>query len=137
MKINEILVVKDFTFAAAHRLPLHEGLCSNIHGHTYKLRVGISGMVDGKTGMVVDFTALKEVVNEVLVCLDHKYLNNVYHLANFPSDSPTAERMTQWFCGCLSLRLGGDVRTAGCRLDFIRLYESPTSYAEWRRGDPL
>ena len=31
------------TFAAAHRLPEHEGKCARLHGHTYGLEVTVEG----------------------------------------------------------------------------------------------
>ncbi|MCD6102754.1 MAG: 6-carboxytetrahydropterin synthase, partial [Thermotogaceae bacterium] len=34
-----MLISKEFTFDAAHRLMKYKGKCENLHGHTYKLRV--------------------------------------------------------------------------------------------------
>ena len=49
-----------FTISAAHRLPGH-GQCANIHGHTYRFDVELSGDV-GSGGMVVDFHDMDEQI---------------------------------------------------------------------------
>lgn len=133
----EITVVKEFTFDAAHYLPNHPGKCQNTHGHTYRLQVGFTGPVDLETGMVVDFGELKKTIEKIIVeKLDHTYLNLINDektvIPNFPCQLPTAENMVLW----ITLELG---KTAMAQqeglveLSFVRLYETPTSYAEWRR----
>lgn len=123
----EITVVKEFTFDAAHQLPNHPGKCKNVHGHTYRMQIGIKGAVDPNTGMVVDFAEAKELVNKIIIDkLDHCYLNE-----QLPYYSPTAENMVTWIVEKLfdlfAVEWEGLVR-----LCFVRLYETPTSYAEWR-----
>lgn len=54
-------IFRDFEFDAAHRLLKHEGSCSNIHGHRYKIRVKVGGEQD-EMGRVIDFGKLKSVV---------------------------------------------------------------------------
>lgn len=36
-------VSKEFSFDMAHILDGHDGKCRNLHGHTYKLQVEVSG----------------------------------------------------------------------------------------------
>lgn len=36
-------VSKEFSFDMAHLLDGHDGKCQNLHGHTYKLQVEITG----------------------------------------------------------------------------------------------
>ena len=52
---------KDFTFEAAHRLPLvpqgHK--CGRLHGHSFMVRLEITGEVDPHTGWIIDFAELK------------------------------------------------------------------------------
>lgn len=57
-------------FSAAHYLPGHKK-CGKMHGHNYKVRAEIEGKVDEKTGMVVDFGKVKEVLRR----FDHQTLN--------------------------------------------------------------
>ena len=128
-----ITVVKEFTFDAAHYLPNYDGPCSNLHGHTYKLQVGIKGEID-ESGMVMDFKKLKEMVQSYVNALDHSYLNELEgrEFGAFPAKMPTAEKMVEWFVRHVSSDLA--YADTSLRLDFIRLYETPTSYAEWRES---
>ena len=63
------LKIKHF-FDAAHQLPDTDNLvtkaCANLHGHTYAVEVDIIGK-DLKGGMVIDFKAIKNIIDE----LDH------------------------------------------------------------------
>ena len=66
-------------FDASHQLPDTEYLvtkaCSNLHGHTYKVIVELeAGNKALKGGMVLDFKAVKEIIN----ILDHKHVNDVF-----------------------------------------------------------
>lgn len=67
-----ITVKREFRFEAAHRLPLHNGACANLHGHSYKVKVTV-GSKDGKlqnegpaSGMVIDFKTLSSVVKDII-----------------------------------------------------------------------
>ena len=60
-------IVKEFIFDAAHQLQGHHGLCKNVHGHTYKLQVGVYGAVKDEPGttdegMVIDCEELEKIV---------------------------------------------------------------------------
>ena len=51
----------------AHSLPGHDGLCKNIHGHSYELLVTLIGEPipdprSPKYGMVIDFKDLKTII---------------------------------------------------------------------------
>lgn len=124
---KQVTVVKEFTFDAAHYLPNHPGKCKNFHGHTYKLQVGITGEIDAETGMVADFSFVKEVVQDIVSLIDHVCLNEIKS-DTFPAYQPTAERMVLWVRNVLFLRW----TPVNSKVSFIRLYETPTSYAEWR-----
>ena len=127
MPKTEITVVKEFEFEAAHYLPDYDGPCKRMHGHSYRLQVGMTGSINPKTGMVIDFSKLKKLVGEFVDFMDHECLNTIKSNA-FPAMMPTAEYMVLW----LSLKLTSFLRQEEPRLTFIRLYETPTSYAEWR-----
>ena len=124
--MEQIMVVKEFTFDAAHRLPEHPGPCKNLHGHTYRLQVGVRGPVDPKTGMVIDFGTLKRIVVDLLSELDHSYLNEV-----LPNIVPTAENIVCWIQDTLTRA----VLSLSVSLVLIRLWETPTSYAEWKERE--
>jgi 6-pyruvoyltetrahydropterin/6-carboxytetrahydropterin synthase len=123
---NNITVVKQLTFDSAHFLSNYDGLCKNMHGHTYKFELGITGRIDEKTGMVMDFKIIKSEMNKIKELLDHKLLNEI-EIYDFPKTNPTAENMVIWIRNMFQNKFNNDSIT------FIRLWETPTSYAEWRK----
>ncbi len=128
-----ITITKIFEFAAAHRLPYHDGLCHNLHGHSYKLEITVGKKIKElllddanfkdwpSKGMVMDFSDLKKIVKEKAIdILDHKYLNDIV-------SNPTAELLILHIRGLI----GNEIEKRA-RLVRIRLWESSTSYAEWK-----
>ena len=108
-----------FTFEAAHRLAWHPGKCRNLHGHSYRLDVTVSGPLDGN-GVVMDFDLLTAIVErEVIERWDHTDLNTVL-------DNPTAE--------LLAHRAWTLLTEAGLSLGGLRLWETQHSYAELTTG---
>lgn len=123
-------ITKRFTFCYGHRLPGYPGKCSNQHGHNSILEIEVTGLVspDGPyKGMIFDFGDLKGFVEkQVIEILDHHYLNDV-----FPeSFQPTAENLVLWIRGRL---VEGLFSLARLELIRVRLYETDTAWAEWRR----
>ena len=119
-----ITVTKIFEFEAAHHLPDYLGSCRNLHGHSYKMEVEVSGYQKGKEplksypNMIVDFGDLKRVVyREVITKLDHSNLNEHFHY-------PTAEHMVQEIAVTLQEFFV---------VERVRLWETSTSYAEWKK----
>lgn len=116
----KISIAKHFVFEAAHVLPNREcyGACANLHGHSYKMTVQISGEVDKETGMLMNFKELKEIVNNCVVKpYDHALLNDFFEV-------PTAENMLPTIYKNISLALPSHIH-----LDFVKLYETQDSYA--------
>ena len=66
-------IAKEFTWEMGHRLPFHSGKCKNLHGHSYKCMVELTGDPD-KNGMVMDYYDLKKVVEPILDDLDHSFM---------------------------------------------------------------
>lgn len=69
---------KEFRFEMAHVLTNYDGLCGNLHGHSYKCLVtfGSDVLLDG---MVMDFSKVKELVkNKVLDEMDHAFAYNLF-----------------------------------------------------------
>ncbi len=117
-----MIIFKEFTFDSAHRLPNYSGKCSQLHGHTYKLQVGIKGRPSKETGMVVDFVWLSQLVKDkVIEKYDHKLLNEFWK-------NPTAEVMAADILRQLK-KAGGE------QIDVVRLWETPTSYVEVTTAD--
>jgi 6-pyruvoyltetrahydropterin/6-carboxytetrahydropterin synthase len=108
-------VTRAFTFEAAHQLPWHEGKCRNLHGHSYRLEVTVEGPV-GPQGIVVDFAAIKEVVERVVIAAyDLRYLNDLL-------DNPTAE--------LLATEIWKVIEAADLAVARIRLWETADSFVE-------
>jgi len=127
---KRVLVSKEFTFDAAHHLHCYEGKCKNLHGHTYKVIFGISGFVN-EIGILIDFGDIKEIwKQEIEPFLDHRYLNEV-----LPPMNTTAENMVVWIYEKMNdaLQASDRLKYDGARVEFVRLFETPTSYAEARR----
>lgn len=119
------VITKQFRFEAAHQLPHHRGKCARPHGHSYLLEVSLRGPVKEQPGasdhgMVLDFSALGEVVRESVVArLDHHDLNEVTGIYT------TAENLVHWIWERLV--------EAGLPEELlwrVRLWETATSYAE-------
>lgn len=90
-----------FDFESAHLLPHHPGKCKELHGHSYRLVVTVDRPVDAHTGLAIDFSELKRVVQGAVVdVLDHRFLNDLL-------DNPTAERIAAWAWARLSPLLPG------------------------------
>jgi len=86
-------IFKEFMIEAAHRLPHvppgHK--CGRLHGHSFRVEVGIRGAVGRDTGWVMDFADVKEAFVPLFDKLDHHYLNEVEGLEN-----PTSENLARW-----------------------------------------
>lgn len=70
--MGKLHITKEFSFEMAHMLDGYNGRCRNIHGHSYRLFVTISGNPCTDTsshafGMVMDFSELKRIVNEEII----------------------------------------------------------------------
>lgn len=67
-------IAKEFRWEMGHRLPLHEGACRNLHGHSYRMVVEVEGEINPLTGMVIDFADISAKVKPFLLELDHAFL---------------------------------------------------------------
>ncbi len=104
-------IVKEFDFAAAHFLTKYKGKCENLHGHTYKLLVTITGELN-EDDMVMDFGDIKYIVKQhVLSKLDHSSLNDHF-------ENPSCELVAKWIYKTLQPHLP---------VTEVQLWETPTS----------
>jgi 6-pyruvoyltetrahydropterin/6-carboxytetrahydropterin synthase len=123
-----------FTFAAGHRYwverwPAAEnqrifGSLTVAHGHNYTVDVTVRGPIDETTGMVIDLSELKRIVNDAVVDrFDHADLNAD---PLFRDRVPTTENIAIVVWGLLAPKLGVD------RLWQVRVWEDPTLYVDYR-----
>jgi 6-pyruvoyltetrahydropterin/6-carboxytetrahydropterin synthase len=101
------------------------GKCNNPHGHghNYTLEVTIAGTPDATTGMVIDLTELKELLErEVMQRMDHRFLN--YEVAELKGMIPTCENLAVviWNLLASKIRQG--------KLHRVRLYEARDLFAD-------
>ena len=147
--MSVIRITKEFNFEMAHALWNYNGLCKNIHGHSYKLFVTIIGKPSNdpashNNGMLVDFSELKTLVKEnVIGFYDHslvlfknsepELLQNVsnmfekFHIVDF---QPTCENLVLDIANRILSKLPAELK-----LHSIRLNETATAYAEWHATD--
>jgi len=109
----------DFQFEAAHRLPqVPEGhKCARLHGHSFWVRITITGDMNPQTGWIMDFDDISQAFSPLLEQLDHHYLNEVPGLEN-----PTSEHLARWIWARLKPALPElteveikETCTTGCR----------------------
>ena len=144
-----IRLTKEFRFETSHALWNYDGLCKNMHGHSYILQVTIKGQpIDDsknpKNGMVMDFGHLKDIVNQEIVApLDHsvilsktaphqdlKNIAQMFERFHVWEEQPTCENMVQNFAEKIIKRLPSDIT-----LVKVKLHETATSFAEWWAED--
>ena len=88
-----MVIFKEFSFEAAHRLPrVPQGhKCGRLHGHSFRVVVHVSGQVGDEVGWVQDFAEIKAAFKPLYDQLDHQYLNEIEGLEN-----PTSENLARW-----------------------------------------
>lgn len=144
-----IRVTKRFDFEMAHALLAYNGVCKNVHGHTYELEVTLIGDAKNEPGhpedgMVMDFGQLKNIVKtKIIQVFDHALVINA--LTPAPQKEalaltterltvlgfqPTSENLVTYFAGILQQEIPSNVS-----LFSLRLYETKTSFAEWFASD--
>lgn len=114
-------------FDAAHQLnnPKKDALwnndtygpCGRTHGHTWWVEFTLCGKVNVDSGMLVNFTILKGLIDR----FDHKVVNDIVEL-------PTAENLVGYFVNEL---IGLDLFT----YVKVKVWESDHAYAEDEWGN--
>lgn len=116
------LMVED-SFSAAHQLRGYEGPCERLHGHTWKVRVFLSGGKTDKLGIVVDFKTVKAKLGEIIGEFDHGNLNDLKY---FGKANPTSENVAKLVFQKLKGEFGG-----GVNVSKVTVFESPTTSASY------
>ena len=132
-----VYLTRRASFSASHRLwsdqlteaenyAIYEK-CANPHGHghNYTLEVTVQGVPNPRTGMVLNLTDLKHVLNEQIVkWVDHKHLN--YDVSWLEGFIPTTEVLVIKFWERLTESL-----PAGMLYE-VKLYETENNFASYR-----
>jgi len=133
---NKVAVFRREHFNAAHRLYNSAwsdaentavfGKCSlpHYHGHNYELEIKVVGLVDEKTGFVMDMKKLSDLVQEqVIERFDHKNLN--LDTQEFKNLNPTAENIAVVIFNLLRPQIDAALEL------MVRLYETPRNFVEY------
>lgn len=136
-------ISKQYHWEMGHRLPFHKGLCKNIHGHSYKLNVEITGGLD-KNGMVIDFFDLNKIVKPIIEKYDHAFLcwKGDKKVLDFLTKNKmkkvvvdyhsTVENICSDFVDKITNELL-DIKGHKFEELTVKIFESPNSYAEKSR----
>jgi len=145
--MEKIRITKEFKFEMAHALYGYDGLCANIHGHSYRLWVTVRGNVKKenkhiKDGMVMDFLDLKSIIKPTII---NRYDHSLVLNANSPHANldlsafdkvyylpyqPTSENLVSDFANSITSLLPENVE-----LLKVVLSETVSSFAEWNSED--
>ena len=141
-----MIISKTIEIDMGHRLPNHKSKCFNIHGHRYKIKVAVNGLLVDKKGssdegMVVDFGDLKKIMlEEIDDVYDHgfvmykidpmqEYFVRLRKVFNqkiiFVDFVPTAENLAKHWYQILEKRL----KEINIEMSYIKVWETPTSTA--------
>lgn len=144
-----MLVTKEIEIDMAHRVPNHKSKCSNLHGHRYKIEVGVNDkVIDEKgvssEGMVIDFGDLKEIMVKEL---DTKFDHNAMFYEGDPATLvfeeisssqkkkivfvpfiPTAENLAKYWYELIEIPL----KERGIKISHVKVWETPTSTATYQ-----
>jgi len=105
------------SFSSAHKLNGYEGLCKNLHGHNWKVRICVMCDVLDEIGMAMDFGIIKNMLNEMLSELDHQYLND---LPAFKEMNPTSENLARY----IYEKMGQKLSQCPCEVVETEVWES-------------
>ena len=145
-----MLVTKQIEIDMGHRVPNHESKCRNLHGHRYKIEVGVDDKVITEKGvsdegMVIDFGDLKEIMmNEIDRWFDHGFvmyksdeyfkefatLNLKGQKIIFVPFIPTVENLTKYWYEILKPIL----KKRNIKIKYVKVWETPTSTATYEEN---
>lgn len=111
-------------FSAAHQLRFLDGTLEPLHGHNWRVQVTYSGQQLDSAGVLIDFTRLKPVLDDILSRLHERHLNDC---PAFRDRDPSAENVAVHIAEQLGERFPTEVQLA-C----VEVEEAPGCIARFR-----
>jgi len=141
-----MLIEREIQIDMGHRVPNHKSKCRNLHGHRYKIVVGVDDKVittpgSSDEGMVIDFADLKQIMMEHIDAkLDHGFM--MYEQDAFIQDFlnyrdqeeqkiivvpfiPTAENISEY----IFKNIAEALKEKGIKLRHVKVWETPNCMA--------
>lgn len=145
-----MLITKEIEIDMAHRVPSHNGKCRSVHGHRYRIEVGVDDKIvieKGRSdeGMVIDFSDLKKIMmDEIDELYDHNsifsaedpILNLVGEIQRVTMQPkkiiivgfiPTAENLARHWYEVLEPKL----QEKDIAIHHVKVWETPSSTATY------
>lgn len=132
-------ITKVFRFPIGHRLSKigETNKCSFLHGHNFSLEVRVKSYNLNEKDMVMDFSDLKKLVNEIIDFWDHAMFLNENdntpvencNVHRFDGD-PTAEVLCRYLFNEIEGRL-----PTGIHVDSVSIWETDDSKATYKESE--
>jgi 6-pyruvoyltetrahydropterin/6-carboxytetrahydropterin synthase len=111
-------------FASAHQLRGYKGACEKLHGHNWKVQIFVLAERLNDIDIAIDFHELKKLAEEVIMPLDHGFLNDIFP---FTEKNPSSENIAKWIYDSLRKKLDND----DVNLSAVTVWESETASATY------
>jgi 6-pyruvoyltetrahydropterin/6-carboxytetrahydropterin synthase len=113
------------TFSAAHALRNYPGVCARIHGHNWKIKIGLKAEKTDNSGITADYAVLKKMVDELVLQFDHNYFNDHPY---FKSINPTSENISKFIYTELEKKIPPSIE-----MDFVQISETSDFSVMYRK----
>jgi len=126
--------VEGFAFDSSHYTLGSSDKCMSLHGHTFRVDVEVEGEVDERTGMVVDFAVIKDVVKKVLESWDHSLIVPEHEVDKVKLNGPFKRRIkvvkaSAGTTECIAIKLAEEIYSELKLPVKVKVYEGSRSYA--------
>ena len=111
-------------FQASHQLTLSDGSKESVHDHDWVVTANISSEKLNNMGVVMDFRALKAMIDKMVAEFNNKELGSIGY---FQQNNPSAENVAKYIYTKLLIEL-----PKGVKLQSIRVVEEPGCSATFR-----
>jgi len=111
-------------FQASHQLTMPDGSKEPVHDHEWVVTVILSSEKLNNMGIVMDFQALKTMIDKIIAGFNNKPLESIGY---FQRNNPSAENVAKYIYDKLLTKL-----PKGVKLQNVRVVEEPGCSATFR-----